>query len=329
MANQLNRRCFLKSLSVGAGCLALSRPAAAAADEIKTETFTYKTVGDLEIKADVLRPDDDVVRPVLLWIHGGGLIVGNRRGFSRRVREPLLDAGYVCVSIDYRLAPETKAPAILEDVEDACRWIRERGRELFGGDASRLAVAGGSAGGYLTLSTGFRVEPRPAVLISFWGYGEIASSWYSRPSEFYRRTRPLVTKEQAYKYVSGPPVTDGSVKGEDRGAFYLYCRQNGIWPKMVAGFDPDTENEAFNPLCPLRNVTREYPPTLFIHGTNDTDVPYEQSALMAQALEKAGVEHKLITVPDAGHGIRDGDPEVVRNAYAAVVPFIDRYVKKS
>ena len=51
------------------------------------------------------------------------------------------------VSIDYRLAPETKLPAIVEDVQDACRWVRERGPKLFRIAPERLAVMGGSAGG--------------------------------------------------------------------------------------------------------------------------------------------------------------------------------------
>lgn len=66
----------------------------------------------------------------------------------------------------------------------------------------------------------------------------------------------------------------------DRWSFYLYCRQHGIWPKEVAGHDPDRENHWFGPYCPVRNVSAAYPPTLLIHGTADTDVPYEESVKM-------------------------------------------------
>jgi len=54
-------------------------------------------------------------------------------------------------------------------------------------------------------------------------------------------------------------------------------RQNGLWPKEVAGFDPDKEPRAFDRFCPIRNVTKDYPPTLLLHGDNDTDVPHQQS----------------------------------------------------
>jgi acetyl esterase/lipase len=142
-------------------------PAGTAAAEVQMRTYTYKRVDDLEIKANVYRHDDTKVRPVAVWIHGGALIMGGRDGVMGRVKKMFLDAGYTIVSIDYRLAPETKLPAIIEDVEDAFKWIRKKGPELFYVDSSRIAVLGGSAGGYLTLVTGHRVEPRPTVLVSF------------------------------------------------------------------------------------------------------------------------------------------------------------------
>ena len=71
-------------------------------------TYTYKTVGDLAIKADVYRRDDHSGCPVVMSIHGGALIMGNRSWLlDDRIHARLLQGGYVVVSIDYRLAPET------------------------------------------------------------------------------------------------------------------------------------------------------------------------------------------------------------------------------
>ena len=70
------------------------------------------------------------------------------------------------MSLDYRLAPESKLPAILSDVEDAFRWIRGEGAARFGIDPNRIAVTGGSAGGFLTLCAGFRVQPAPRSLVA-------------------------------------------------------------------------------------------------------------------------------------------------------------------
>lgn len=114
-----------------------------------------------------------------MWIHGRALITG-----SRAEPPEWLDPNrqYVVVSIDYRLAPETKLAVIVEDLEDAYLWVRERGPGLFRIDPERIAVAGQSAGGYLTLMSGFSVNPRPRVLLALSGYGDIALPWYTRPS---------------------------------------------------------------------------------------------------------------------------------------------------
>jgi acetyl esterase/lipase len=289
------------------------------------QTYTYKTVGACAIKADVYRPAGDAVRPVVVWVHGGALIMGSRGQIDRALLGKLLQAGYVVVSIDYRLAPETKLPAILEDLQDACRWVRERGPGLFRIDPKRLAVMGSSAGGYLTLAAGYRVEPRPVALVAFWGYGDIAGAWYSRPDPFYSRL-PAVPKAEAYKAVAGPVLAESTGK-DNRVRFYLYCRQQGLWPKEVAGHDPEREPRALGAFCPVRNVSARYPPTLLIHGTKDTDVPYEQSALMAKELGRKGVAHELVTVEGAGHGLAGARAAVVAETQDRAVAFLNKFLR--
>ncbi len=290
-------------------------------------TYTYKTVGDLPIKADVYRLPGNEIRPALVWIHGGALISGNRGGIRAEQRQRYLDAGFVVVSIDYRLAPETKLKGIIEDVQDAFKWVRDKGPALYKIDPKRTVVVGHSAGGYLTLMTGFAVEPRPQALVAFYGYGDITNEWYSKPDAFYRM-RPLVTREEAYKAIGKTEIAE--VKDPLRGRFYLYCRQNGLWPKEVAGHDPDKEPRAFDRFCPIRNVTKEYPPTLMLHGDNDTDVPHRQSVDMAAELKKHGVTHEFISIKNGPHGF-DGkglkDAEVAA-AFERTLAFLKRHVSK-
>lgn len=294
--------------------------------EIDKQTYTYKVVRKCEIQADVYRVPDDTVHPVIVWIHGGALIVGHRGGINPEYLNMYLSAGYTLVSIDYRLAPETKIKGIIEDVQDAFKWVREKGPGLFNIAPDRMAVIGHSAGGYLTLMSGFCIEPRPKALIPFYGYGDIIGPWYSRPDPFYCR-QPAVPEKEAYEAVGSEEVPNSAGQA-NRGRFYLYCRQHGIWPKEVAGHDPDTEPEAFKPFCPVQNVDINYPPTLLLHGDADTDVPYHLSVMMADELARVGVEHELITITNGGHGF-DGagakDP-VVAGAFESVMAFLKRHV---
>ena len=286
-------------------------------------THVYKTVDDLAIKLDAYVPEgkSDTGRPVVVWIHGGALINGHREGISGRMRDELLERGIVVVSIDYRLAPETKVPGIHEDVKDAFAWIREEGPDTLGVDPDRLAVHGGSAGGHLTLVTGYLIEPRPQALVAFWGYGDIIGPWLSGRSPHPRHATDI-DEQQARQQVSGPPVADSRERDGNGGAFYQYCRREGIWPSAVTGWDPREEPEKFHPYMPLLNVSEDYPPTLLIHGTEDTDVPYEQSVLMAEEFEEKGVEHRLVTVEGGEHGLAGADRDDIDAAYEAAVTFI-------
>jgi dipeptidyl aminopeptidase/acylaminoacyl peptidase len=162
--------------------------------------------------------------------------------------------------------------------------------------------------------------------VAFYGYGDIAGEWYSRPDPFYCQ-KPAVPKDEAFAAV-GHGIISETVAPE-RFRFYLYCRQNGLWPEEVAGHDPDKDAKVFDPFCPIRNVTKQYPPTLLLHGDQDTDVPYEQSVLMAKMLERQQVEHQLITMTNRGHGFDGGrkaaeDP-VIAESFERVLAFLKRH----
>src|SRR5262245_57196210 len=79
-------------------------------------THTFKTVGELKIQADLHRANDAQVRPVVVWIHGGALIMGNRASVPRNILDLCRTEGFALVSLDYRLAPEVKLPEIISDI---------------------------------------------------------------------------------------------------------------------------------------------------------------------------------------------------------------------
>jgi acetyl esterase/lipase len=293
------------------------------------KTYTCKTVGDVKIQLDVHRADDGKIKPVVVWIHGGALITGSKSGVPRNLLDLCRDEGYALVSIDYRLAPEVKVPDIISDVEDAFRWIREEGPKQAQLDPDKLVVTGGSAGGYLTLMTGIRLKQKPRALVAYWGYGDVDGEWYTKPSEHYRKSTALVSKEEAEKGVGGKVLTgsEPTFDGKARGRYYLYLRQNGLWTKEVTGFDPVTEKAKLDPYCPVRNVTSAYPPTMLVHGTEDTDVPYQLSVNMEQEFIKHKVTQEFVTVHGAGHGLSNGDKKLVAEAHEKALAFIRTHLK--
>jgi len=261
-------------------------------------TYTYKQVDDCAIKADVYRTESNEKQPVIVWIHGGALIFGNRKYLKEHQLKVYLNTGYTLVSVDYRLAPETKLEYIIEDIRDAFHWVRKDLSEEFNIDPEKVAVVGHSGGAYLALMSGYCLDIPPKAIVSFYGYGDIIGDWYSKPDSFYC-SQNLINKDAAYEAVSDSMISEADY--HKRYDFYLYCRQNGLWPEAVSGHNPITDKDWFKYYCPLLNVSPGYPPTLLIHGTADTDVPFEQSLSMHNELERIGVANKFIEMDGYGH----------------------------
>jgi acetyl esterase/lipase len=318
-----------RTLAALVGFLLMGTASAEEPPSLLKKTHTYKTVGEVKIQADVYRADDTTVRPVVVWIHGGALITGSKNAVPKNLLDLCRDAGFALVSIDYRLAPEVKSPEIIADVEDCFAWMRKDGPTLLRIDPNRMVITGGSAGGYLTLTMGARLKEKPRALVAYWGYGDVDGDWLSKPSEHYRKAVPLVERDEAFKAISKTPLTgsEAGFDGKARGRLYLYFRQNGLWTKEVTGFDPATEKSKIDPYCPVRNVTKDYPPTMLVHGTEDTDVPYERSVEMAKEFEKHRVPYEFITVKGAGHGLSGGDKKLVAEAQDKSIAFIREKLK--
>src|SRR5262245_3955442 len=129
-AAALDRRQFNRLAALGTAAMAVPTMARGFAGGEKA-TYTYKKVGDIEIKADVYNGSANGRRPTVIWIHGGALILGNRDGIMQGFHDRLIAADWTVVSIDYRLAPETRLPEIHQDLIDACQWVHEEGPKLF------------------------------------------------------------------------------------------------------------------------------------------------------------------------------------------------------
>jgi dipeptidyl aminopeptidase/acylaminoacyl peptidase len=121
-------------------------------------------------------------------------------------------------------------------------------------------------------------------------------------------------------------ISDSRERKGNGGLIYLHYRQNGTWPSEVTGFDVATEAGEIAQFEPLRNVAKGYPPTCLIHGTEDTDVPVEQSLAMAEEFKRHGIRHRLVTVPGGEHGLAGADSEQIQDAIKLARDFISRHL---
>jgi acetyl esterase/lipase len=281
----------------------------------RKKTYAYKEVAGQEILADVFLPDTNEARAVVLYIHGGGFMFGSRIG---RPEKPLLDklikANYSVVSIDYRIAPETKLEEIVKDVTDACIWIRRQGPSLFNAEPNRLVVIGGSAGAFLATACGYTVKPQPQAVVAISGFADF---------EFAKQStdRSILKQNNLYGSVGKKVLTQG---GEDRYKLCFFLMDNGLWPWEVLGFEPKSNQERVNALLPINHINSDYPATLIIHSKTDSLVPLSQAEKLSRMLTAQKIESELFVVPQ-GHS-----SEIIRNdpdATAKIITFLDRQLK--
>jgi acetyl esterase len=121
------------------------------------DRFVDSPGGPLPVRIYSPEEGADDVRPGMIWLHGGGFVIGSIATDDAMCRELARDAGIVVVSVEYRLAPEHPFPAAIDDAMTATHWVAANAAEL-GIDPRRVAIGGGSAGGNLAAVTALRAR---------------------------------------------------------------------------------------------------------------------------------------------------------------------------
>ncbi len=219
----------------------------------------------------------------VIHFHGGGFRQGQA---SAKTALRFAKAGFVGVSVNYRLSGEAIFPAAVHDGKTAIRWARANAKK-YGIDPKRIGAFGGSAGGYLALMMGT-------------SFGDSYLEGEGPYQDFSSRVQAVVENY-------GP--TD-FLKMNDVPGDMDHNSASSPESEFIGGPIQEIPEQAKR-ANPITYIDATDPPVLIIHGKNDRKVPYNQSELLVMALEEAGVEHKLVPVKNAGHGF---NPRPDKNA---------------
>jgi acetyl esterase/lipase len=249
------------------------------------EGITYAIApGYRPLQLDVWVPASPTRPALVVWIHGGGWMFGDRRYLPETLRpnqlfEELVAVGLAVATIDYRHALEAHFPAQLHDAKAAVRYLRAHAHVL-GLDTTKIGVWGESAGGHLAALVGLtgqhaelegalgvlRQSSAVDVVVDWYGVADLAL----QPRE---GRSPEIMAKLPPEMLTPPEVL------------------------LAGGNDEHTLAIA----SPMNYVTPAAPPFLLIHGTADTVVPYAQSEVLTQALANAGVPAQLVPIEGADH----------------------------
>jgi acetyl esterase/lipase len=211
--------------------------------------------------------------PVLVQVPGGGWVIGDTRGQAYPLMSHLVEAGWVCVPISYRLSPRATFPDHLIDVKRALAWVKEN-IAAYGGDPRFVAITGGSAGGHLSslaaLSAGAK-EFQPGF--------EDADTGVQAAVPFYG-----VYDLRDWNGRGGPKANVRHVQ------------------RFVLKRSPEEDPELWREASPISWVGPHAPPMMLVHGTNDSLAPVEGARRMAAELsEKSRQAVVYAELPFAQH----------------------------
>jgi acetyl esterase/lipase len=215
------------------------------------------------LTADISVPKGSGPFPVVIYLHGGGWVAGSA-GSHRKLGMQFAEQSYLTINLDYRLAPENPFPAGLDDCIFASEWAAVNATR-WGGDASRIAIGGDSAGGNLAAATMVEMGARQSPIR--FKAGLLIYGLYDVPA--------VIARE----------------KGAEVGLGMMARAYLGDKYDALVG---DTR------VSPLKAVKAGMPPQYILCGT--ADFLLKESKAMAEACKAAGVEHELDIVPEMPHG---------------------------
>jgi acetyl esterase/lipase len=239
------------------------------------------------------RPSDRRTDAALLWIHGGGLVMGGAVQDDRLCGSTARELGIVVLSVEYRLAPEHPYPAALDDCHAGWMWLRDHAAEL-GVDPARVVIGGQSAGGGLAAALVQRLHDSPG-------------------------TQPLG------QWLFCPMLDDRTAARSELDAVRHRIwsnRSNRYGWKVYLGAAPGAPDVASYAVPARRTDLSGLPPAWI--GVGDIDLFHDEDRDYAERLRAAGVATTFHVVPGAPHGFESWAPKtaISRGHVAAALAWL-------
>ncbi|MGL6212013.1 MAG: alpha/beta fold hydrolase, partial [Paracoccaceae bacterium] len=263
-------------------------------DEVYSTPYGFRP-----LRLDLYQAPGEAPAPLVLFVHGGGWTIGNKRTTANFIDFPgvlakLAAGGISVASIEYRLSGEAPFPAAVLDIKAAVRHLRANSARL-GIDPERIAIWGGSAGAHLAATVAFScdTESFPPEDPAHADVSDCVSAfvgWYG-PYE----VDSMLAAIQPLLRTPAEEVTQDMQEALG-GLRFFRCTADGCPPDLMALGSP------------VKLVNPNGPPSLLIHGLADTLVPDSQTRQMAAALTAAGVPVEVEFIEGVGHGwVAPGD----------------------
>jgi len=234
--------------------------------------------------------------PVLLQIHGGGWVIGDKAQQGLPLMLQLAARGWVCVAINYRLSPKATFPDHLVDCKLALAWIREH-IGAYGGDPDFVIVTGGSAGGHLAALTALTAND-PEYQVGF----ESVDTTVQACVPFY----PPTDLVDLFRF------------GREKAS-----RIGDRFAKMLMGTTPASDPDGWRNASPVAHVHEGAPAFFVVHGSADNLVPVHQTrAFVAELRAMSAAPVCYAEIPGASHAF-----EIFHSMRAdAAVDGVDRFL---
>lgn len=265
--------------------------------EVFTGLKTDIPIGNVDgvtLRINVALPNDKSAkpRPAIVFIHGGGLIKGDKSRFNTRI-SAMADRGVVAASVMYRFAPEHRFPAAIEDVKAAIRFLKAHA-QTFNLDPNRIIVSGVSSGGYL------------ATMIGVTGNATGFSDHGIYPN-FDSSVRAVISQ-------SGHLADFSETKYKDFVIVERFINTEGI-----------DRHVALAALSPVTYLDKNDPPFFLSHGTDDERVPVDMTREFASELEAIGHIFEYEEVEGGKHSLTASRPKRASEVFSASLDFFRKY----